>query len=83
MRRIRASQRGLKPLRQNRVTLQKLVAKNIDAHIYALYEESLYFQETTRRQYGQHFEVATIIKADSNDDRDLERFFAKLKGEEK
>lgn len=66
--------RGLNPLKQRRRMLQRLVAENIDAHVYALYEESLYYQEVIMRKFGQHFEVATLIKANSNDDRDLQLF---------
>lgn len=36
----------------------------------ALYEEHRYLQEVINRLYGQTFEVATLVKANSNDDRD-------------
>lgn len=66
--------RGLKSLRIGRSALQGWLAKNIEAHVYALYEEGLYLQEVLTRLYGQRFEVATLIKANSNDERDLELF---------
>ena len=49
----------------------------LEAHIFALYEEHLYLQEAMNRLYSENFEVATLIKANRSDDRDLQLF---LKG---
>lgn len=63
--------RGLRPLKQpDRPDLVRLLEENIDAHVMALYEEHRYLQEVINRLYGQTFEVATLVKANSNDDRD-------------
>jgi hypothetical protein len=66
--------RRLNPLQQRRQRLQRLLAEHIDAHVYAIYEEGLYLQEVITRLFGQRFEVATIIKANRDDDRDLQLF---------
>jgi hypothetical protein len=66
--------RGVDPLRQSKRALQKLLARHIEVHIIALYEEHLYLQEVINRLFGQKFEVACLIKANSNDDRDLQLF---------
>ncbi len=66
--------RGFKPLRLRTQPLRKLLRQNIDAHVIALYEEHLYLQEVIGRLFGQKFEVGTLVKANSNDDRDLQLF---------
>lgn len=66
--------RGLNPLRQSERKLRRLLGQHIDAHVIALYEEHRYLQEVISRLYGQSFEVATLVKANSNDERDLQRF---------
>ncbi len=65
--------RALRPLRQSTRALVRLLGENIDAHIIALYEEHRYLQEVISRLYGQTFEVATLVKANSTW-RDLEEF---------
>lgn len=67
--------RGVEPLRQSKRALQKLLARHIEAHIIALYEEHLYLQEVIGRLFGQKFEVATLVKANSNDERNLSCFW--------
>jgi hypothetical protein len=51
------------------------LAENIDAHIIGVYEETLYLQEVIGRLFGQKFEVATLLKANRNDERDLQLFW--------
>lgn len=64
--------RGFEPLRLRTRPLRMLLRQNIDAHIIALYEEHLYLQEVLSRLFGHKFEVATLVKANSNDERDLQ-----------
>lgn len=66
--------RGFEPLRLGKLALRKLLAQNIDAHVIALYEEHLYLQEVIGRLFRQRFEVATLLKANRNDQRDLQLF---------
>ena len=66
--------RGFEPLWLRMQPLRKLLRQNIDAHVIALYEEHLYLQEVIGRLLGQKFEVATLIKANSSDERDLQLF---------
>lgn len=66
---------GFEPLQvRTQATLRALLAQNIQAHVIALYEEHRYLQEVISRLYGQTFEVATLVKANRNDDRDLQEF---------
>ncbi len=66
--------RGLQPLRQRTAALRDMVIRNIDTHVIATYEEHLYLQEVIDRRLSQHFEVATLIRANRGDDEDLELF---------
>lgn len=66
--------RGLEPLRLRTRELRSLLANHVEAHVIGLYEEHVYLQEILNRLYGQKFEVATLIKANTNDERDLELF---------
>ncbi|GIK36942.1 MAG: hypothetical protein BroJett011_07750 [Chloroflexota bacterium] len=66
--------RGVDPLRQKTQVLRKLLADHVEAHVIAVYEEHIYLQEIINRLFGQKFEVATLIKANTNDERDLELF---------
>lgn len=62
---------GIQPLRENRRSLQRILNLHVDVHVFAVYEEHLYLQEALIRKYGQRFEVATLIRANQLDDRDL------------
>ena len=64
--------RGLKPLKLRSRPLRQLLAKNIDAHVMATYEEHLYLQEVIQRRFRQTFQVATLIQANRNDNVDLQ-----------
>ena len=66
--------RGLRPLSLHRRRLVQTLTEHIDAHVMGLYEEHRYLQEVINRLYGQTFEVATLVKANSNDERDLQLF---------
>lgn len=66
--------RGVNPLRQNTRALRRLLARYVEAHIIAIYEEHLYLQEVLNRLFGVTFEVATLIKANRGDDVDLQLF---------
>jgi hypothetical protein len=59
---------------QSQQALRDFLAENIEAHVMALYEEHSYLQEVISRLYGQLFEVATLVKANSNDEQDLQLF---------
>ncbi|MEM7031179.1 MAG: hypothetical protein AAF629_16570 [Chloroflexota bacterium] len=65
---------GYDLLELDTLALQRLLAKEIEAHIVALYEEHLYLQEYIKRVYQQSFEVATLIRANHEDDRELQLF---------
>lgn len=65
--------RGLRPLKQRTHTLRNLLAQNIDAHVIATYEEHVYLQEALQLLFQEHFQVATLIKANQNN-TDLQRF---------
>jgi hypothetical protein len=66
--------KGLQPLHQKTRALRQLLAQHIDAHSLALYEEHRYLQEVISRLYGETFEVATLLKANRNDEVDLQLF---------
>lgn len=66
--------RGVNPLRESTRALRRLLAQHVEAHIIAIYEEHLYLQEVLNRLFGVTFEVATLIKANSGDDVDLQLF---------
>ena len=65
---------GINLLRYSRRTLARLLEENADVHVEALYEEHLYLQEVIQRKYGEYFQVATLIKANREDTRDLNVF---------
>jgi hypothetical protein len=72
---IRALQaKGLQPLRQKTRALRQMLALNVDAHVLAVYEEHRYLQEAISRLFGRSFEVATLVKANRNDEVDLQLF---------
>ncbi len=72
---IRAlKQAGIAPLHYGVKALQDILDKQPDAHVRALYEEHLYLQEILARRFGQHFQVATLVRANQLDDTDLNRF---------
>ncbi len=66
--------RGIQPLKLKTTALQKALENNKEAHNSATYEEHLYLQEYIKRQYQQHFEVATLIRANRGNDWDLHLF---------
>jgi hypothetical protein len=66
--------RGLNPLKQRTRALRALLGQHVEAHVIALYEEHLYLQEVIVRFYNQRFEVATLVKANRNDETDLQLF---------
>ena len=45
---------------------------NIEAHIQAIYEEHLYLQDFINRQYQQFFQVATLVKANRDDEAEVD-----------
>jgi hypothetical protein len=65
---------GIDPLQLERAELQKALAEHIEVHAIAVYEEHLYLQEVLVRMYGQRFEVATLVRANREDERDLSYF---------
>ncbi len=65
---------GVHPLRYGQQALSHILEQYLDAHNAALYEEHLYLQEIIMRKYGERFEVATLIKANRSDERDLQSF---------
>lgn len=75
LRHLGLTEQGLRGETQR--SLRQLLFQNLEAHIFALYEEHLYLQEAMNRLYSENFEVATLIKANRSDDRDLQLF---LKG---
>jgi hypothetical protein len=69
---IRALQRvGIEPYHYTQRELARVLADHLSAHVIAIYEEHLYLQDVLLRQYGCHFEVATLVKANRADDTDL------------
>jgi len=66
--------RGVKPLQQKTGVLRRLLARNVYAHILAVYEEHRYLQEVINRLFGLSFEVATLIRANRTNDTDLQMF---------
>lgn len=67
--------RGIEPLHMKTQPLRRLLTQqHIDAHVIGTYEEHVYLQEAIGRLLGQKFEVATLVKANRNDERDLQLF---------
>ena len=64
-------QAGIDPYRYTQKELARLLVDHLSAHVVAIYEEHLYLQDVLLRQYGRHFEVATLVKANRADDTDL------------
>ena len=62
---------GIRPLRFNRRSLSQILARHLDVHVTAVYEEHLYLQDVLVRRYDQRFEVATLVAANRGDDTDL------------
>lgn len=65
-------QAGIDPYRYTQKELARVLADHLSAHVVAIYEEHLYLQDVLLRQYGRHFEVATLVKANRADDTDLD-----------
>jgi hypothetical protein len=63
---------GIRPLRYGRRALSQILAQHLEVHVAALYEEHLYLQDVLLRKYGQRFEVATLLKANRDDETDLD-----------
>lgn len=65
---------GVQPLRYKRVPLQNILRQHIELHVHGIYEEHVYLQDAIARKYGQHFQVATLAKANLTNDADLQYF---------
>ncbi len=69
---IRAlKEEGIEPLRYSRTPLQEVLEQHPRPHALALYAEHIYLQGVIARQYGEYFQVATLVKANHNDNRDF------------
>lgn len=64
--------KGIQPLKLDTKELQQVNVANIDAHIQAIYEEHHYLQEYINRQYQQFFQVATLVKANRDDEAEID-----------
>jgi len=67
-------QAGIDPYGYTQKELARVLADHLSVHVVAIYEEHLYLQDVLLRQYGCHFEVATLVKANRADDTDLNYF---------
>ncbi len=65
---------GIQPLRYSRLALATILSEHLDVHAEAVYEEHLYLQDVLLRKYGARFEVATLVRANRADDKDLNVF---------
>lgn len=65
---------GVRPLRFGRRALSALLGEHLEVHVAAVHEEHLYLQDFLVRKYGQRFEIATLIRANRADERDLEYY---------
>lgn len=64
--------KDIQPLKLDTKALQQVNVANIDAHIQAIYEEHHYLQDYINRQYQQFFQVATLIKANRDDEAEID-----------
>lgn len=64
--------RGIQPLQLDTKTLQQVNVANIEAHIQAIYEEHHYLQDYINRHYQQFFQVATLVKANRDDETEID-----------
>jgi hypothetical protein len=64
--------KGIRPLKLDTKELQQVNVANIEAHIQAIYEEHLYLQDYINRQYRQFFQVATLVKANRDDEAEID-----------
>lgn len=64
--------KGIQPLKLDTKELQRANVANIEAHIQAIYEEHLYLQDYINRQYRQFFQVATLVKANRDDEAEID-----------
>lgn len=63
----------MQPLKLKTKALRAALAAHKAAHVVALYEEHIFLQEYIQRQFHQQFQIATLIKANRDED-DLELF---------
>jgi hypothetical protein len=63
---------GIQPLKLDTKALQQVNVANIEAHIQAIYEEHLYLQDYINRHYQQFFQVATLVKANRDDEAEID-----------
>jgi hypothetical protein len=59
--------KGIDPLKLDTDTLQQTLAKNVDAHIQAIYNEHSYLQEYIARRYKQPLQIGTLLKVNRTD----------------
>ena len=64
---------GVQPLKLRPKALRAALAAHKTAHVVALYEEHYFLQEYIQRQFQQQFQIATLIRANRDED-DLELF---------
>lgn len=64
--------KGIQPLKLGTKELQRVNVANIEAHIQAIYEEHYYLQEYLNRHYQQFFQVATLVKANRDDEAEID-----------
>jgi hypothetical protein len=64
---------GVQPLTLKTKALRAALAAHKAAHVVALYEEHVFLQEYIGRQFHQSFQIATLIKANRDED-ELELF---------
>ena len=64
--------KGIQPLKLDTKALQQVNVANIEAHIQAIYEEHLYLQDYINRHYRQFFQVATLLKANRDDEAEID-----------
>jgi hypothetical protein len=61
---------GIDPLKLSTSTLQQTLARHIEAHIQATYDEHLVLQEYIARHYRQAFQVGTLLKVNRDDEQE-------------
>jgi hypothetical protein len=63
---------GVNPLKLSTGTLQQTLARHLEAHIQATYEEHVCLQEYIVRHHQQLFQVGTLLKVNRDDEEEVD-----------
>jgi len=59
--------KGIDPLKLGSKTLQQTLARNVDAHVQAIYDEHAYLQKYIAGHYKKFYQIGTLLKVNRID----------------